>query len=194
MFRQLSSSLTPRQVGVICAVLNGLLSGSSLVPLHYAKEAGIFSDLSYFVSFTSGAFVSNIGLWVVYFFIQLIHKRSIVTTYQSMPRWYFSKLWFKLLTAGLLLTGGMFGSILATSSLGQAVGNSLIQSKILISGLFGICCFHEIKDKRNITNWFVSATICVASILWLSFERRGTTVIVMDINSNEEDKIILYNK
>mmetsp|Transcript_23346 Transcript_23346/g.41133 ORF Transcript_23346/g.41133 Transcript_23346/m.41133 type:complete len:100 (+) Transcript_23346:3-302(+) len=91
-----------------------------------------------------------------------------------MPRWYFKKLWLKLLAAGLLLSGGMFGSILATSSLGQAVGNSLIQSKILVSGLFGICCFHEIKDRRAITNWFLSATVSVASILWLSYERRAS--------------------
>jgi hypothetical protein len=52
------------------------------------------------------------------------------------------------------------------------VGNSLIQSKILVSGLWGICCFQEIKDRRAIRNWFLSATLSMASILWLSLERQ----------------------
>ena len=168
---------TKRQIGIGCAVLNGVFGASALVPLHYAKQQG-FTDFSYFFSFTSGCMVANTALWLFYFVIQCLccsdpsRRGSISKTWQGMPRWHVKELWFKLLVAGLLYTGGMFGSILATSSLGQAVGNSLIQSKILISGLWGICCFQEIKDRRSITNWFLSATVSVASILWLSYERQ----------------------
>lgn len=170
----LGRSLTRRQAGVACAVMNGLLSGSSLVPLHYAKEQG-FSDTSYFVSFASGAMMANAFYWVLLFLSHCAdpsRRGSIVKICQSMPRWHFQQLWLKMLLAGFLLAGGMLGSILATSSLGQAVGNSLIQSKILISGLWGICCYQEIKDRRAIINWFLSATLSVASILWLTYERR----------------------
>jgi glucose uptake protein GlcU len=172
-------SLSPQQAGVTCAFLNGLLSGSSLVPLHYAKEQG-FSDTSYFVSFSSGALIVNM-IYVVLYFLSLStdpsRGGSIVKPYQPIPRWHFKQLWFKMFMAGILLSGGMLGSIVATSSLGQAVGNSLIQSKILISGLWGICCYQEIKDRRAIINWFLSASLSVISILWLTYERHVVSSI-----------------
>ena len=73
--------------------------------------------------------------------------------------------------AGVLLTFGMFGALFAVTYLGQAIGNSLVQSKIFISGLWGIFWFKEVKDPKAIGKWFASASLCVASILWLSHER-----------------------
>lgn len=98
-------------------------------------------------------------------------RESIEKTLKSMPRCHVKQLWFRLLLAGILLIGGVCGSILATSSLGQAVGNSLIQLKIFISGLWGICYYRETKDRQSTINWFLSATICEASILSLSYEK-----------------------
>jgi len=167
LFHVFGRSFTKWQAGAICAGLNGLLAGSSLVPLHYAKSEG-YSDLSYYVSFTSGALVVNIILWVVFYLSRIMNASGKT----SMPQWYVKELGFRLLLAGLLSNGGMLGSILAISSLGQAVGNSLIQLKIFISGLWGICYFQEIKDRQSTINWFLSATICVASILYLTNERR----------------------
>jgi len=167
-------SFTQWEAGAIYAGLNGCLAGSSLVPLHYAKLEGI-SHLSYYISFTSGAFIANIILWAFFFlskFIDTNEEISIVKTYESMPQWHVKQLWFRLAIAGLLSNGGMFGSILATSSLGQAVGNSLIQLKIFISGLWGICYYQETKDRQSTINWFLSATMCAASILCLTYERR----------------------
>mmetsp|Transcript_25221 Transcript_25221/g.69547 ORF Transcript_25221/g.69547 Transcript_25221/m.69547 type:complete len:405 (+) Transcript_25221:90-1304(+) len=163
----LGRPLTRWQAGAVCAGLNGLLAGSSLVPLHYAKLEG-YSDLSYYISFTSGALIVNVSLWVILYLAKVTHS-SVDTL---MPRWYVKELGIRLVIAGLLSNGGMFGSILATSSLGQAVGNSLIQLKIFISGLWGICYFQEIKDRRSTISWFLSATICVTSILCLTYERR----------------------
>ncbi len=73
--------------------------------------------------------------------------------------------------AGFLLTIGMFGAVFAIQFLGQGIGNSLVQTKILVSGLWGIFWFKEVKDPKAIGKWFASAFLCVASILWLSYER-----------------------
>ena len=165
---------TQWQAGVIYAGLTGCLTGSSLVPLHYAQLDG-FTHLSYYISLASGALIANIFLWVLFFLSKYIdpnEDRTILKTYESMPKWHVKQLWFRLIIAGLLSNGGMFGSILATSSLGQAIGNSLIQLKILISGLWGICYYQEAKDRQSAINWFLSATICVASILCLTYQRR----------------------
>jgi len=96
-------------------------------------------------------------------------------TCDLMPSFHWKALWFRGFMAGLLLTVGMFGAIFAITFLGQGVGNSLVQSKILISGLWGILYFKEVKDPTAIGKWFASATVCVASILWLSYERTMAT-------------------
>ncbi|KAG7365037.1 drug/metabolite transporter superfamily protein [Nitzschia inconspicua] len=179
--QHLRTNLTDREFGIACAMFNGILGASAMVPLHYTKNQG-FSEFSYIFSFVIGACIANLLLWAVHFIFHCCcHSNNpfrlevIKNAYKAMPHWHMQELWFKLLVAGLLLTMGMFGSVLAISSLGQAVGNSLIQSKMLVSGLWGICCFQEIKDQRAITSWFLSATLSVVGILWLSFERQAVT-------------------
>ncbi len=63
--------------------------------------------------------------------------------------------------------------ILAVTYLGQGVGNSLVQSKILISGLWGICWYKEIKERPAIFKWFFSATVAIIGVLWLSYEHKS---------------------
>lgn len=184
----LFASLTPRQAGICMAVMNGLFGGCSLVPLHYAKKQG-FQGLTYIPSFGLGSFVANIALWSLYFCWTYQQQRRhyhsqpeqeiAATTTTSiwkssvelMPSFHWSVLWKRGLLAGFLLSIGMIFSILATGALGQGVGNSLVQLKILISGLWGIFYYKEIQNKRSIKLWFLSACICVSGILGLSYQR-----------------------
>jgi glucose uptake protein GlcU len=164
-------TITRRQAGIVFAVLNGLIAGSSLVPLHYAKLDG-FTHMSYLISFASGAVIANVGIWTTYFGLQYAAKcGDLSAAWDQIPKFHFFQIWQKMLLAGILLSGGQLGAILATSSLGQAVGNSLIQSKILISGIWGLCVFREVTNRRAVTKWFLSALVGVASILWLSYEK-----------------------
>jgi glucose uptake protein GlcU len=214
--------LTKRQLGIAFSVFNGLVSGSSLIPLHYAKSQG-FGGLAYIPSFAIGAFVSNLSLWGLYLFItywSILHHHSSVSTpppqqqYEdgmmnlgglattvavlspsilkqamaALPQFHFKVLWFRGFVAGLLLSIAMFGSILSTTYLGQGVGNSLVQTKILISGLWGIFWYKEITDRRAITNWFLSAVLCVFSILWLSYERLALTRATVAVVAGEPPK------
>eukprot|EP00977_Amphora_coffeiformis_P015905 scaffold4786_cov198-Amphora_coffeaeformis.AAC.17 len=179
--------LTQRESGILFALLNGLLAGSSLIPMHFAKSQG-FMGRSYILSFGSGSMAANMFVWVVYFVYMHLHHPtntkngsssdggialSFRLTYDLMPPFHWNELWFRGLMAGLLLTIGMFGAIFAIAILGQGVGNSLVQSKILISGFWGIFWFKEVKDPKAIGKWFASATLCVVSILWLSYERNS---------------------
>ena len=182
------AALTPRQAGIFMAAMNGILGGCSLVPLHYAKKQG-FQGLTYIPSFGLGSFIANIGLWSLYFCWtyyqqkQLQHDKEMQATSNSvwkssvdlMPSFHWSKLWKRGLLAGFLLSIGMICSILATGALGQGVGNSLVQLKILISGLWGIFYYKEIQNKRSIKLWFLSACICVSGILGLSYQRLMAT-------------------
>ncbi|CAB9502385.1 expressed unknown protein [Seminavis robusta] len=186
-----TNGLTRRQLGILGAVINGVLTGSSLVPIHYAKKQG-FGGAAYMLSFASGALLANITIWIIWFLAEFIrtssshHQQqqqrdatgrgsivisSCTATFESMPPVHFRQLWAPGFAAGTLLSIAMFGSILSVTYLGQGVGNSIIQSKILISGLWGIFWYREIVGGVNIAKWFASAAVAVTSILWLSYER-----------------------
>lgn len=163
--------LNKRQCGLLGAAMNGVFTGGSLIPLHYAKEEG-FGGANFIISMSTGAFLANCLVWVVFFLYRVIaHKAPLQETFESMPRWHFQKLWLPGFLAGVLLAIAMFGSILAVTYLGQGVGNSLVQTKILVSGLWGIFWYKEINGPKTITMWFISATIAVVAIIWLSLER-----------------------
>jgi hypothetical protein len=166
-------TLTRRQAGILSAVWNGIFNGSSLLPLHYAKEQG-FGGLSYMISFGTGSLITNCFLWVLFFaynYAQQPKSVSIRQSLESMPAFYFKEIGLRGILSGSISSVAMFGSIQATTILGQGVGNSLVQTKILISGLWGIFWFKEIKEPDAIRKWFLSATLSVACILWLSYER-----------------------
>lgn len=205
--------LTQRQAGIAGAVFNGIMTGSSLIPLHYAKQHG-YGGANFMLSMAGGALISNILLWIVMYFY---HCRKIMTTthrqqkealqetrsspnpssvsslttsddstavtqfdwsqsvprraYDSMPVWHFNELTIPGIAAGILLSVAMFGSILSVTYLGQGVGNSIVQTKILVSGLWGILLFREVRGLGVIAKWFLSAILTVLGIVWLSYER-----------------------
>lgn len=171
-------ALTQRQCGILGAAMNGVMTGGSLIPLHYAKEEG-FGGAKFFPSMACGALLSNALLWFIWFgsnvWTDLTHGRTIRDTYHEMPKWEFRILWLPGFLAGLLLSLAMFTSILAVTYLGQGVGNSVVQTKILVSGLWGIFWYHEIVGFGTISKWFTSAGICVLAIIWLSLERMAAT-------------------
>lgn len=163
-------AMTQRQLGILGAVVNGVLSGSSLIPLHYAKKEG-FGGATYMVPFACGSMIANFAFWVILFLYQFCQSGGSPTgAWEKLPSWHFRQLWAPGLCAGLLLSMGMFGSILSVTYLGQGVGNSLVQSKILISGMWGICWYKEITERPAIVKWFLSAAITVTGVLWLSYE------------------------
>ena len=183
--------LQRRQVGILCAVWNGIFNGSSLLPLHYAKQQG-FGGLNYMVSFGCGSLIANGLIWIVMWIYEYAHMmkhdndgsietessrvtRSWRSAWDSLPPIHWAQTWKQGVLAGLILSMGMYGSIIATSVLGQGVGNSLIQCKIFVSGLWGILVFREITEREFIVKWFASAALSVTAIIWLSYERLTAT-------------------
>jgi hypothetical protein len=176
--------LRKRTVGILAAIFNGLMSGSSLIPLHYAEREG-FGGPHYMISYATGAAIANIGLWVVYYLVLVIevHEQTSSFSHDSfttplswmdklrqatanMPEWHFHQLWkpgfaagtysnawfqlflpflcFTLIkfyrspSTGFFLSTAMFGSILSVTYLGQGIGNSIIQAKIIVRYVFSL--------------------------------------------------------
>eukprot|EP00540_Astrosyne_radiata_P023487 CAMPEP_0116842064 /NCGR_PEP_ID=MMETSP0418-20121206/11298_1 /TAXON_ID=1158023 /ORGANISM="Astrosyne radiata, Strain 13vi08-1A" /LENGTH=369 /DNA_ID=CAMNT_0004472611 /DNA_START=317 /DNA_END=1424 /DNA_ORIENTATION=- len=149
--------MTKRQLGILGAFLNGTWGGLNLVPLHFAKQQG-FGGAAYLISFACGSMMVNTVLWIGYFFYFLYKRHGDVPqALYSLPDWHLEQLWLPGLLAGILYSLGNFGSILSVTYLGQGVGFSLCQTQILVSGLWGIFYYKEIKGRQIITKWFLSA-------------------------------------
>lgn len=131
--------LSKPTAGIIAAVFNGLLGGSSLIPLHYAKEQG-YGGARYIMSYAIGAFLANLIVWFVYYVVLVVRRRSLESSWEStllhaateMPDPKFQQLWKPGFCAGFLLASGMFSSIISVTYLGQGVGNSVVQAKIIV--------------------------------------------------------------
>lgn len=99
-------SMTRHQAGICGAVFNGLMAGSSLLPLHFARKHG-FGGARYMISYATGALLSNCFIW---FCFVLMKWREVLAanvpgsvamrTYASLPSWHFRKLWLPGVTAG----------------------------------------------------------------------------------------------
>jgi hypothetical protein len=164
-------ALTKRQLGIMGAMFNGLWGGLNLIPLHFAQREG-FGGAAYVVSYACGAMIVNTCIWFIYFLYCLHQRRyNFQEAVDSLPDFHFEKLWAPGFLAGTLYSAANFGSILSVTYLGQAVGFSLCQVQILVSGLWGIFYFKEIKGRETITKWVISACITVFGILWLTYQK-----------------------
>ena len=166
-------ALTRRQLGIVGAVINGVWGGTNLIPLHYASKQG-FGGAGYIISYATGSFLVNICVWLLILAYYTYEKSgSIREAIDCLPSWHLQELWYPGLLAGCLYSMGNFAGILAVTYLGQGVGYSFCQSSILVSGLWGIFFFKEIRGRETIAKWFASAFITIAGILWLSYEHQG---------------------
>ena len=167
-------AVTSRQYGILGAVINGVCGGTTLIPMHYASEAGV-SGANFLVNFACGSMLVNAAIWLG-IVIARCYKRncSFKEALDSLPSFYVKELWFRGGMSGVFLSIGMIGSMLAVLFLGQGVGNSFVETQILISGLWGIWYYKEISGRETILKWFMSAGITMLGILWLSFEHQST--------------------
>jgi glucose uptake protein GlcU len=69
---------------------------------------------------------------------------------------------------------GNFFSLISVFYLGEGVGYPLVQTSILISGLWGIFYFKEITGPSRISKWLASSLLTIFGILLLSYEHHAT--------------------
>jgi glucose uptake protein GlcU len=168
-------SLTTRQVGVLCAVINGAWGGLNLIPMHFArKENPHMSPGGYLIPYACGSFIVNTVMWLVMYFYYLYQSQGEMhTALKIMPSWHLRKLWWPGLQAGLLYSMGNAASIMAVSYLGQATGYAACQMQLLVSGLWGVVWFQEIQGRETVSKWFMSACLAVGGIIGLSYQHVG---------------------
>jgi Transmembrane family, TMEM144 of transporters len=163
-------SLTRRQLGILGALTNGLWGGLNLIPMHFAAREG-FQGASYLISYCTGSMLVLVIIWVMYFVFLLCHKKgSFSHAMEAFPSFHIKAMWRAGLLSGSLYSIGNLSSILAVTYLGQGVGMSMCQGSLFVSGLWGIFYYGEIKGRKIIIKWFLSAGVAVSGILLLNHE------------------------
>jgi len=125
---------------------------------------------AFIISFAIGAAIVTASFWILRCLFSIYTTKSISLGYQALPSFHLNVMWLPGGLSGLVWSIGNFGSILAVSNLGQAIGLSLGQAAMIVSGLWGIFWYKEIVDSRKIMLWFMSAIVTCLSITALCYE------------------------
>jgi Transmembrane family, TMEM144 of transporters len=168
-------ALTRHQTGVIGAIINGAWGGLNLIPVHYARRDDGMTGAAFLVSFATGSLIVNTVLWILLIAYQWYQKKgNWEEVKQALPKFHLEHLWKAGLGAGLLYSIGNFSALLAVTYLGQGVGFSFCQLQLLVSGLWGVFYFKEIRGQERIFKWFMSAGVAVLGIICLSYQHEGS--------------------
>jgi glucose uptake protein GlcU len=146
-------------LGIGAAVFNGVWGGSNLVPSHYAPYHGI----EFTISFATGALIANVALVFVYIVLAKLVWKS------PLPSPQFRVMMLPGFISGTLWSIGNFCSLAAVAAMGQGIGNSLIQSSVIVSGLWGILFYREMTGLP-VLFWSVWMLVCVGGIVGLAIE------------------------
>uniref|UniRef100_A0A7S2LC65 Uncharacterized protein n=1 Tax=Leptocylindrus danicus TaxID=163516 RepID=A0A7S2LC65_9STRA len=163
------TKISKKNLGILCAFFNGFWGGSQTIPLHFSELKG----LEFVISFAIGSAIVTLCMWILLFGYHLYTTKSLFGAYKALPSMHFRIMWFPGACTGLLYCTGLFSTILSITCLGQGVGNSLCQLSMIVSGLWGVFKFDEIRGFEMISKWFASAGLALIGILWLSHEHVG---------------------
>eukprot|EP00522_Entomoneis_paludosa_P018635 CAMPEP_0172463034 /NCGR_PEP_ID=MMETSP1065-20121228/45771_1 /TAXON_ID=265537 /ORGANISM="Amphiprora paludosa, Strain CCMP125" /LENGTH=377 /DNA_ID=CAMNT_0013218861 /DNA_START=215 /DNA_END=1348 /DNA_ORIENTATION=- len=162
-----------RHLGMAAAALfTGVWGGSILVPMKWA-DSDKTSGVGYLISFGIGASLVTILMWVIRWVNNSIQLKSMQKGYEALPSFHLRVMWLPGGLGGLLWSIGNFFSLISVKYLGEGVGYPLVQTAILVSGLWGIFYFQEITGVRRISYWFSSASLAICGILLLSYEHHA---------------------
>ena len=149
--------------------MDGILFGLNLVPMHYSSYRGE----EYIISFASGAMIVTIIFWILRWGYNSFEQKSFRKGYQALPSMYFKTIIVPASLAGLIWSFGNMGQILSVTYLGESIGMSIVQSSLIVSGIPGILWFKEIRGRRAILLWSISAVITFVGIVLLSRQHKS---------------------
>jgi len=161
--------LSNRQLGYIGAIIDGAYGGSVLVPMHYASSANT-SGLAYVISFSIGCTTVAIVAWILRFLYCCHVTQSLSQGFESLPSFHLETIGLSAALAGVIWSVGNVSAIITVDILGQGVGYSIVQSQLLVAGLWGVFWYKEIRGYRVVTSWFLFACVTVAGFLLLAQE------------------------
>jgi Transmembrane family, TMEM144 of transporters len=157
-----------RRLGMGAAAFCGIWGGSIMAPMKFCRADT--KGTHYLLSFAIGAAIVNAALWLLRYLYHALHHQSWKRGYDTLPSFHFRVMWRPGGLSGLLWSIGNFFSLISVFYLGEGVGYPLVQTSILVAGLWGIFYFKEVQGTESVLKWLLSAILTVFGILLLSYE------------------------
>jgi glucose uptake protein GlcU len=157
------------QLGILGAIIDGAYGGSILMPMHYSRSTDT-QGLAFVLSFAIGCATVVTVIWILRFLFYCQRTQSFSEGFQRLPSFHIMTIGPSAILAGLIWSVGNVSAILSVAILGQGVGYSIVQSQLLVAGLWGVFYYREIRGRRVVTSWFLFACVTVMGILLLSQE------------------------
>jgi glucose uptake protein GlcU len=157
-----------RHLGMVAAMFCGVWGGSIMAPMKFCQSDT--KGTHFLLSFSIGASIVNTGMWLVRYGYNVLHYQSCSKAYASLPSFHLHTMWLAGGLSGMLWSIGNFFSLISVFYLGQGVGYPLVQTSIIVSGLWGIFYFKEITGFERISKWLASSLLTIFGILLLGYE------------------------
>jgi hypothetical protein len=161
--------VSKRKLGMAAGAFSGLYGGSILAPMKFCKS-DTTKGTHFLISFAIGASIVNLALWIFRYMYHIAKHKSFVTAYYMLPSFHLRVMALPGSLAGLLWSIGNFFSLISVNYLGEGVGYPLVQTAILVAGLWGIFYFKEVNGFERISKWLLSSLLTIFGILLLSYE------------------------
>jgi len=157
-----------RKLGMLSAAFCGIWGGSIMAPMKFAQTDT--KGTHYLMSFSIGASIVTLSMWLFRYLFYASRHRSFSKAYHALPSFHLRVMWLAGGVSGLLWSIGNFFSLISVFYLGEGVGYPLVQTSILVSGLWGIFYFKEVQGRERVAKWFISSLLTIFGILLLSYE------------------------
>lgn len=165
--------ISKRVLGMLAAMLfTGVWGGSIMAPMKFCNADT--KGTHYLLSFSIGASIVCSFFWLVRWLYNAYHYRSFSQGYQALPSFHFRLMWFPAGCCGLLWSIGNYFSLISVYYLGEGVGYPLVQTSIIVAGLWGILYFKEVRGTRRILQWLASSLMTIYGIILLSYEHHAS--------------------
>ena len=179
--------LGTRTLGILGAVIDGLYGGSVLVPMHFVKQPEL-QGLGFLLSFGIGCGTVVVVVWLIRWAVNAVQTQSCVQAWYELPSMHVTTVGPYALLAGLIWSIGNVCSILSVTLLGQGLGYSLVQSQLIVAGLWAVLFYGEIQGRAHIGGWFAFAILTLMSILLLT--RQHESMPMQPSSSSESFSIL----
>lgn len=164
----LGRKLPKRTYGIILAGAFGLWGGSIMVPMKLAPSN--VQGAHFLLSFSIGSSIVTLLFWAVRYLYYVYQYQSLSEAYDALPSFHLRVMWVAGGTSGLLWSIGNFFNLITVFYLGQGVGYPVVQSSMLVSGLWGIFYFKEVQGFKRISMWILSSLVTIYGIVLISYE------------------------
>ncbi|KAJ5068548.1 hypothetical protein M0811_02490 [Anaeramoeba ignava] len=138
-------------IGILSAIICGLLNGSMMVPLSYVPSES--NGIIYIVSFGIGTIIVTPIIFFIFYFVGIIRNKCNPTKkpFLKLSDLKIKKAMIPGMISGIFWSLGNFFATYATlSPLGMSQGFSLTQLAVVVASLWGIFVFKEISGKKNL--------------------------------------------